>query len=323
MPGPVGLLLQGPLAVVGLGGRKAQAVAGGRAGQVFAVQFEGVHAVRYVGGHVSHGIGLAQLTVGNGARQARQFGAADVGRQREAVRGVVDHDLSALTGFGGELADRGGLFRGAGGFHFPELQGLSGDVAVDRGVAAPVLVVVHAQIARGAVAVGSSQVIAGDGPDIADVRLVVDAYAVVRSGHVQVLAAGICDGVAVVYGRDGPAEISFYAVQGQFAVSADRAGGGRGAAAGGCCRRKRPGRASFGHRDGDGLLRGRRGRDVRHLRPDGAVLLRPDRTRRKQAEDHGENQNGRQDFPEDLFHVFPPVFLFALCAQSAKTQFIV
>ena len=229
-PGPVGLLLQRPLSQIARAVcSETHTVAGVFRGQVHTVQFEGVHIVRYMNGHISHRIGLAQLSVRDGGGQAGKFGTDSSCRQSHTARGMIDHDLAALAGGGGELIDRDGLFRSAAGFHFPELQCLAGNVrrkstGVGSGVAAPVLVVINTQIAPGIVAVDRGQVIVCDGPDMPDAGFVADADPVIGRSNIQILAVGVLDDITALFRGDGPAEGGLQSVCRQFSVAADRTG---------------------------------------------------------------------------------------------------
>ena len=200
------------------------------------------------------------------------------GGQSLLVGGVEHHHLVAVLQ-GGQIGDDA-AFPGGDGAELPEAQGLPGDIGVDRSVAAPILVVVHAHIA------GQCHVLQIAGLRVHHPVAVFAgtlADAVVAAGGIQVLAGGGGDQLEAVSALDDlPAEQVLLRC-GQR-IAADGTGDGLGRGLGVAVVGQHPGAVALGHGNGDGVV----GRDIGqlHLRPCPCLRLCREYRHRQQGNQH-------------------------------------
>ena len=200
------------------------------------------------------------------------------GGQSLLVGGVEHHHLVAVLQ-GGQIGDDA-AFPGGDGAELPEAQGLPSDIGVDRSVAAPILVVVHAHIA------GQCHVLQIAGLRVHHPVAVFAgtlADAVVAAGGIQVLAGGGGDQLEAVSALDDlPAEQVLLRC-GQR-IAADGTGDGLGRGLGVAVVGQHPGAVALGHGNGDGVV----GRDIGqlHLRPCPCLRLCREYRHRQQGNQH-------------------------------------
>ena len=219
-----------------------------------------------------------ELATGQLHIHARVIEAVVHGGQSLFVGGVEHHHLVAVLQ-GGQIGDDAAL-AGGGGAELPEAQGLPGDIGVDRSVAAPILVVVHAHIA------GQCHVLQIAGLRVHHPVAVFAgtlADAVVAAGGIQVLAGGGGDQLEAVSALDDlPAEQVLLRC-GQR-IAADGTGDGLGRGLGVAVVGQHPGAVALGHGNGDGVV----GRDIGqlHLRPCPCLRLCREYRHRQQGNQH-------------------------------------